>query len=349
MREEDILRPIGVFDSGVGGISVLADLIEWMPNERFIYFGDTKNAPYGIRSKGEVREFAMSACEYLMERDVKAIVVACNTATSAAIGDLRKAFPIPVVGMEPALKVAVDARPKGKILVMATPMTLKETKFVELLDRFSANHDIESIPAPILVELVENGFFEGESVEAAIRDYLGDLPQRGLSTIVLGCTHFVFLEETLKRLYRDIDIIDGNKGTARHLMNLLMGRNLLNQESLDEVEVDLCTSSEDPQMIETFKEFLTYRIEGLMNKRRRQETEKELEERILEEIRLVLDQNQGLADMEKKLIRHRYGIQREKITEMDRLAREFNLPKAKIEAMMEKAERKLFNLIKERI
>jgi glutamate racemase len=349
MSTEHISRPIGVFDSGIGGISVLAELIEWMPNERFIYFGDTKNAPYGVRSKKEVRDLSFEACSYLVERNVKAIVVACNTATSASINELRKKFPIPIVGMEPALKVAVDAGHGGKILVMATPMTLKESKFMELVERYSGECEIEKLPAPQLVELVERAVLDGDEAEEILRSCLGDLSEKGVQSIVLGCTHFVFLDDTIKALYGDVQIVDGNKGTARHLVNLLMGRNMLNMEPIDEVEVDLCTSSEDAETVEIFKRLLKGRIEKLMNKKQKHETERELEKRIIEEIRLALRDNRKLTEIDKKLISYRYGIQRDKITEVSRIARELNMPKAKVEICMEKAEKKLFNIIKDQI
>lgn len=349
MKTETVSRPIGVFDSGMGGISVLADLVEWMPNERFIYFGDTANAPYGVKSKKEVGDLAMEACAYLADRGVKAIVVACNTATSAAIGDLRKAFALPVVGMEPALKVAVDSRPEGRILVMATPMTLKERKFKTLMERFSEQCRIETLPAPELVDLVESGVCQGEAAETAIRACLEKADPETVSTLVLGCTHFVFLEEALGRLFPWMRIVHGNKGTARHLMNLLTGRGLLNPQSLDEVSVDLCSSSEDPRVIERFKALLSGRVERLMNEKAVRETEKELRDRILKEIHEALDGQGILSETEKRVVAHRYGIRREKIADTARLARELKLPKAKVEDIIDRAERKLFNLIKNRV
>jgi len=349
MNTDNITRPIGVFDSGMGGISVLAELMEWMPNERFVYFGDTKNAPYGVLSKKEVRDLAFEACEYLLEKKVKAIVVACNTATSAAISELRKKFPIPIVGMEPALKVAVDSDPDGAVLVMATQMTLKEKKFHDLMECFSEEHRIEKLPAPGLVDLVERGVLDGSEAEEELRACLGNLTEKGISTIVLGCTHFVFLDEAIKKAYSNVSVVDGNKGTARHLMNLLMGRGLLNRETLDETDVDLCSSSEDPETIELFKRLLKNRIEKIMNMRKKMETEKELEKRIIEEIRLAIRESKKLSEVEKRLISYRYGIQRDKITENGKIARKLNMPKAKIEILMEKAERKLFNIIKDRI
>jgi len=349
MNTDNTKRPIGVFDSGMGGISVLAELMEWMPNESFVYFGDTMNAPYGVRTKKEVRDLAFDACEYLSEKRVKAIVVACNTATSAAISDLRKNFPIPIVGMEPALKVAVESRPRGAVLVMATPMTLKEKKFHDLMECFSQECRIETLPAPGLVDLVERGVLEGDEVEEELRGCLGDLAEKGVSTIVLGCTHFVFLDEAISKIYGHVSLVDGNKGTARHLMNLLTGRDLLNRETLDETRVDLCSSSEDPETIDMFKRLLKNRIEKIMNSRKKMETEKELEKRIIEEIRLVIRENKKLSEVEKKLISYRYGIQRDKLTESEKIARKLNMPKAKVEILMENAERKLFNIIKDRI
>ena len=156
---------IAVFDSGVGGISVLRHLRRLMPGERYLYFGDSANAPYGTKTKDEVEALTFAAARRLMERGVKALVVACNTATSAAIHDLREAYPDTIViGIEPALKLAYDRYHGGGIGVMATPMTLREEKFEALMHRYDQSCRIYKIPAPGLVELVERG--QADSPEA---------------------------------------------------------------------------------------------------------------------------------------------------------------------------------------
>ena len=158
--------PIGVFDSGVGGISVLRELVAQMPNENYIFFGDSKNAPYGTKTLEEVQKLTCADAEYLLSRGVKALVVACNTATSAAIRILREKYAdMPVIGIEPALKPAVHAGGHPRVLVMATPMTLREEKFHALMQRFESDAEILRLPCSGLVEYVEQGVLEGAELE----------------------------------------------------------------------------------------------------------------------------------------------------------------------------------------
>ena len=172
--------PIGVFDSGVGGISVLRELVAQMPNENYIFFGDSKNAPYGTKTLEEVQKLTCADAEYLLSRGVKALVVACNTATSAAIRILREKYAdMPVIGIEPALKPAVHAGGHPRVLVMATPMTLREEKFHALMQRFGSDAEILRLPCPGLVEYVEQGVLEGaiplSLANSGIRAALGSL------------------------------------------------------------------------------------------------------------------------------------------------------------------------------
>ena len=163
--------PIGFFDSGVGGLSVLREAISIMPNENYIYFGDSQNAPYGTKDLQEVKQLTFKAAEFLRAKKVKAIVVACNTATSAAIEELRiKYTDIPIIGIEPALKPAVKLHRKGSVIIMATPMTLREKKFKELMLKFKDECDIVSMPCAGLVEFVENGILKGDDIESYLRD-----------------------------------------------------------------------------------------------------------------------------------------------------------------------------------
>ena len=170
---------IAVFDSGVGGISVLRELVKLMPQERYLYFGDSANAPYGTRPTSEVRALTLAAAERLMARGCKALVVACNTATAAAIIDLRAKYPDRIIiGIEPALKVAADHFPGGEVGVMATPVTLREEKFDVLLHRFTDACTVHKIPAPGLVELVERGLAISEESEALLRPLLAPYRDR---------------------------------------------------------------------------------------------------------------------------------------------------------------------------
>ncbi len=211
--------PIGIFDSGVGGISVLRQLIALMPNEDYLFFGDSKNAPYGTKSFEEVQRLACADAEYLLSKKVKALVVACNTATSAAIQILRNKYSgMPVIGIEPALKPAVlsASGKKPAVLVMATPMTLREEKFHQLMMRYEQDATIIPLPCPGLMEFVERGELSGAALEA----YLGKLFQAHLRNpvdcVVLGCTHYPFVRDTIQKMLGDkVAIFDGGGGTAR--------------------------------------------------------------------------------------------------------------------------------------
>lgn len=224
--------PIGVFDSGLGGVSVLAAIRKLMPAENLIYYGDSANAPYGVKSRQQVRQLSTAICDYLVEQGAKAIVVACNTATSAAISDLRKRYDIPIIGMEPALKPAVEQTETGTVAVLATALTLRESKFQSLLEQFRTGRRIYSIPCPELVTLVESGVLDGQMAEAAVAASLKDIDKENLSAVVLGCTHYVFLKQVFeKALGSRTLIVDGNKGTVLHLKKLLEDRKHLSEST----------------------------------------------------------------------------------------------------------------------
>ena len=246
---------IAVFDSGVGGISVLRHLVRILPGERFIYYGDSANAPYGSRSTQEVRALTLAAVgKLLAEYPLKALVIACNTATAAAVNDVRAAHPeLIVVGIEPALKVAADHFPGGRVGVLATEVTLREEKFDTLLHRFDENVTISKIPAPGLVELVEHGKVDAPETEALLRKVLG--PYLGkLDAVVLGCTHYPFARNAIRRvLGDDVVLLDGGEGTARETRRRLEQAGLLENGG---GEVILRNSSPDPDMLRLSRERL---------------------------------------------------------------------------------------------
>ena len=221
--------PIGVFDSGLGGISVLRACTALLPGEDFLFFGDSANAPYGEKPLSQVRALTLQAADSLVARGVKAIVVACNTATSAAISLLREKYPgLPVIGIEPAVKPAAQADNSSSVLVMATPLTIQEDKYQKLAATFSDQANVISLPCKGLAELVEQGRFDGPELD----DYLQALflPFRDCSVeyIVLGCTHYPFVREAIRKNFgRPVSIIDGSEGTARQLRRQLGARGLL--------------------------------------------------------------------------------------------------------------------------
>lgn len=214
--------PIGVFDSGLGGISVLAELISCLPKEKYIYFGDSINAPYGIRSTEEIKLLTLKAVNYLMKYNIKALVIACNTATSAAINELRDSFEIPIIGMEPALKPAIERYRSKNIIVMATPVTLREQKFNNLIQQFNKPSNIIKLPCPGLVELIEASGGQSEDISLYLKNIFAEIDFSQVGSIVLGCTHYIFIKNSITKIIgRDIELIDGNKGTSKQLCRLL--------------------------------------------------------------------------------------------------------------------------------
>lgn len=238
---------IAVFDSGVGGISVLRHLRRLMPGERYLYFGDSANAPYGIRSTREVRALTLAAAEKLVtENSIKALVIACNTATAAAVEQVRQTYPeLIVIGIEPALKVAADHFPGGRVGVMATEVTLREEKFDHLLHRFDEECAVAKIPAPGLVELVEAGQADSPAAEVLLRRVLSPYIGR-LDALVLGCTHYPFAARAISGILGGhVTLLDGGEGTARETRRRLEQADLLEngagcvviRNSLDEPQI----------------------------------------------------------------------------------------------------------------
>ncbi|MFZ5353113.1 MAG: glutamate racemase [Bacillota bacterium] len=213
---------IGVFDSGVGGITVLKEALKQLPGEDYIYYADTKNVPYGPRSKEEVKQFVFDAVAFLESLGIKALLVACNTATSIAVRELRQMYSFPIVGMEPAVKPAVE-RSKGKrVLVTATELTLKEEKFHNLVSRVNGEGIVDPLPLPGLVEFAEGFMFDEETVITYLRKALEGFNIENYGTVVLGCTHFPFYYECFKKVFgAGVDIIDGNIGTVKYLKKLM--------------------------------------------------------------------------------------------------------------------------------
>ncbi|RBP98597.1 glutamate racemase [Bifidobacterium aemilianum] len=213
--------PIGVFDSGLGGLSVVAQIRRDLPAESILYCGDSLNAPYGVKHPEEVRELSFAIVDRLVKEGAKAVVIACNTATSAAADQLRESYDIPIIGMEPALKVACD-RGQGKpqrVIVAATPLTLRERKFASLMDRFKASNQIFPQPCPELVRILEDGHLEDRDlVLRTLSGYLEAYDLDSIDSLVLGCTHFVFYRDFFRQLLPNrVALIDGNEGTVHHL------------------------------------------------------------------------------------------------------------------------------------
>ncbi|KFI67981.1 glutamate racemase [Bifidobacterium magnum] len=253
--------PIGIFDSGLGGLSVVRQIREDMPHERLMFFGDSANAPYGTKSVEEVRRLSFDIVERFVQQGVKAVVIACNTATSAAATELREHYDIPIIGMEPALKVAADAGhgERQNIIVAATPLTLRERKFAKLMHRFERDHTIYKQPCPELVEIVEQGELDDrERVMATLHGYFDSYDLDATDAVVLGCTHFVFYRDYFRELLpQGTAIIDGNEGTSHHLQVVLESLGALADEN-QEGSVSIANSSSSDRMIQ-LSEYLLHR------------------------------------------------------------------------------------------
>ena len=240
---------IAVFDSGVGGVSVLRELRALMPGERFYYFGDSRNAPYGKKTTEQVRELTLAAGrKLLVEQDCKALVVACNTATAAAITDLREAYPDRIiVGIEPALKLACDRHPGGTVGLMATGVTLREKKLAALMERVKRDCTVLRVHAPGAVELVEAGKCDTDEAGALMEKLLGGYAGK-LNALVLGCTHYPFLKKAMGVVLGDrVELLDGGEGTARETRRRLLEAGLLWE---DQGDLIVENSSEDPGKID---------------------------------------------------------------------------------------------------
>lgn len=212
---------IGFIDSGIGGLTVLKEALAILPEEDYIYYADTANVPYGSKTPHEVTSYILKAVEYLIQYKIKLLTVACNTATSTTIQHLRESFDFPIIGMEPAVKPAVENNNKP-VLVMATPLTLREEKFQNLVARVDQKGLVDYLPMPDLVDFAEELTFEGAALEAYICDKVATVDIDRYSTLVLGCTHFIYFKALLKKMLpEDITIIDGNQGTVNHMKNTL--------------------------------------------------------------------------------------------------------------------------------
>ena len=247
--------PIAVIDSGVGGISVLRELVKIMPEERFLYLGDSKNAPYGSKSREEVLEITKKNLDLLKKRGIKALVIACNTATSAAVRILREENPdLPIIGIEPAVKPAAMLGGHPRILIMATPLTLKEEKFKALVARFADKGEFIPLPCPKLAKLIESGEIDGEEIAQYLRALLSPFKDQQIDAVVLGCTHYPHVKQVIASHFPpETVILDGGEGTARETRRRLSEIGLL-REGIGEVQI--LNTSDDENMIEISKKLL---------------------------------------------------------------------------------------------
>ncbi len=254
---------IGFFDSGIGGLTVLSEAIKRLPAHEYLYYADTLHAPYGPKPKEEVRKYVLDAIDFLVQQGAQIIVIACNTATSIAIKDLRTTYSLPIIGMEPAVKPAIQLgdETKKRVLVTATPLTLKEEKLHRLIQQLEAESITDLLPLPGLVCFAEAFDFSDTTVIPYLREQLAPFDTTDYKAIVLGCTHFPFFSKQFKQLFPDgVTLIDGSIGTVTHLENIM---SKMEASPVDEMSVTFFKSGR-PVLDESERKTFTRLLDRLM-------------------------------------------------------------------------------------
>lgn len=219
---------IGFFDSGIGGLSVLHYALRMLPNEQFLFYADKKHVPYGEKTREEILNYTSEAIDFMLEQDVKAIVIACNTATSVAIRALREKYELPIIGMEPAVKKALDENHEGRVLVCATPITIQGEKLKQLIKKVDDHDLVDLLPLPKLVRFAESGEFESEKVLEYLKEELSRFDLSKTASLVLGCTHFNYFKDSFRQLLpANVRLLDGNEGVVKQLIRKLEENDLL--------------------------------------------------------------------------------------------------------------------------
>ncbi|WP_040950600.1 glutamate racemase [Gorillibacterium massiliense] len=249
---------IGFFDSGIGGVTVLAESLRRLPAEDYLYMADTLHVPYGTKSKEDVQIYVLEAVDRMIRQGIDALVVACNTATSITINELRERYSLPIIGMEPAVKPAVEMnRATGKkVLVFATPLTLQQPRYYALVSRVDEEGIVESLPLPELVHYCEALQFDRKIMGDYFRSKLASYDLNNYGIVVLGCTHYIYYEEILRELLPPhIQIVDGNVGTVRRLMAQLTRYGITADKGSGRVRF-MCTGDE-PEYLAKMQTALT--------------------------------------------------------------------------------------------
>lgn len=250
---------IGIFDSGVGGLSVFREIRKVLPDEKYIYFSDNAHCPYGEKSKEYIIDRAREITRFMLEKGAEIIVVACNTATAAAISTLREEFPVRFIGMEPAVKPAATSTRTGVVGVLATAGTLKADKYLNTREKYKEGVRIAEHVGQGFVELVESGEISGERAESIVHDSIKPLLDEGADRIVLGCTHYPFLAETILKVAseiapdRKLEVIDPAPAVARHLVEVMKEEGLLGKDQVPGFGISLYSSGDGRILKETYE------------------------------------------------------------------------------------------------
>lgn len=234
-REQLQSAPIGVFDSGVGGLTVAREIMRQIPNEKIVYFGDTARVPYGSKSKDTVTKYSKQIVRFLRTQNVKAIVIACNTASAYALDEIEKEIDIPIIGVvRPGAKVAVDATKNGKIGVIATEGTISSQIYSTYIKQINENMNVIGKACPLFVPLVEEGLLVDPVTDEIAMRYLSELIDRDIDTLILGCTHYPLIRSTVGKIMGDkVTLVNPAYETARELKELLESEDLLNKKEIE--------------------------------------------------------------------------------------------------------------------
>ncbi|WP_369711264.1 glutamate racemase [Leptotrichia sp. HSP-334] len=228
---------IGVFDSGIGGLTVLKEIRKVLPNEKIFYFGDTARVPYGEKTKELITRYSKEIVEFLLDKEVSAIVVACNTATALALEELKKTFKIPIIGVIKAgAKTAINTTKSGNIGVIGTKATVNSKRYEEEIKKLSENVKVIAKACPLFVPAVEEGILDGKLVDQIIKTYLDDF-EKEIDTLILGCTHYPLLKSAIGKIYTNLNIVDPARETALDLKEILEEKNLLKNDATKNREV----------------------------------------------------------------------------------------------------------------
>lgn len=222
-------KPIGVFDSGVGGLTVVKEILALLPNENILYLGDTARVPYGIRSPETVIKYSVECADFLFKKGIKILVVACNTSSSISLEILKSRFPIPVIGViQPGVRAALKVTKNNKVGVIGTEATIQSGAYTEVIKTFNPSIEVISKACPLFVPIVEEGILEGVIADLIIERYLTDLKYSGIDTLILGCTHYPLLKKSIQKFMNGIILVDSAIEVAKDVREILSRENLLN-------------------------------------------------------------------------------------------------------------------------
>jgi len=257
-------RPIGIFDSGLGGLTVLSAIKKRLPSENIIYFGDTARVPYGSKSKDTVIRYSLEILDFLIQKEVKMVVVACNTASSHALSALKEKSPVPVLGVvEPGAKALTDkVTAPEKVAVIATRSTIKSGSYERALEKLNSSISLYSKACPLLVPVIEEGFTDKQITELILREYLDEIVREGIRYIILGCTHYPLLKKTINRLYPDVILIDSSLETAEELYKI-MDANQIFKKGRGEGTIQLFVSDITDSLLDMERLFLGTTVHSL--------------------------------------------------------------------------------------